>query len=83
MIAEELKKNQFPTYNDFRREYKRLKQMEYRTRKRGCPPRSWRHTEDVMNELVKLEGHCKFCGMLLESEYHKKHPLVGCLKYNK
>ena len=59
------------------RSYNRRKQWEYRTKRRGSSPRNYVKWEDV----VKAEGHCGCCGMLLDSEYHKAHPLVGCLRW--
>lgn len=61
------------------REYNRLKQREYRTKKRGKAPRKWIAQEKI-EDILKSVGHCSYCGMLLKSEYHKLHPLVGCLK---
>ena len=45
--------------------------------KRGKPPREYNKIEDIMREA----GHCGFCGCLLASEWHDKHPLVGCERY--
>ena len=63
-----------------RREYNRIKQRFYRDVKRGAPPH---HKPTFMKytraeEIFRAAGHCSYCGMLLDAEYHKKHPLVGC-----
>lgn len=58
--------------------YQRDWHRAYR-RKKGLKREPYKTTEAIMKEA----GHCGYCGMLLESEYHKKHPLVGCLKANK
>lgn len=60
------------------RKYNREKQWEYRCKKRGGLPRSYIN-EKRAEEIFKSVGHCAHCGMKLESEYHQKHPLVGCL----
>jgi hypothetical protein len=59
------------------RVYNREKQRIYREIKRGCPARPYVKIEEIM----KAAGHCGFCGMLLTSEYHQKHPLIGCQKF--
>jgi len=73
-----------------RNAYNRRKQKEYRDLKRGAPPHhkptfvKYTITARVLNihvpteEILRQAGHCSYCGMLLESEYHQKHPLVGC-----
>lgn len=73
-----------------RKEYNKKKQKEYRDKQRGEPPHhrptfvKYTITEAVLNihipteEILKEAGHCSYCGMLLTSEYHQKHPLVGC-----
>ena len=59
------------------RVYNREKQRVYREIKRGCPARQYVKIEEIM----KAAGHCGFCGMLLDAEYHNKHPLKGCERY--
>ena len=61
------------------REYNRVKQHEYRDNARGHPARPYVKMTQV-EEILKAAGHCSFCAMLLSSEYHKQHPLAGCLK---
>ena len=58
------------------RVYNREKQRLYRERKRGHVARPYNKVKDILEQA----GHCPFCAMLLDSEYHKAHPLVGCLK---
>lgn len=64
------------------RAYNRTKQKEYRDKKRGKPAHHsvYYVGYQKVDVILKSPGHCTFCGMLLESEYHKKHPLVGCQK---
>ena len=66
-------------------EYNRRKQREYRNAKRGKDPREYikRIPEPYRrwDDVFMSEGHCGCCGMLLSSEYHQGHPLVGCLKW--
>jgi hypothetical protein len=62
--------------------YHAKKQKAYRDIKRGKPPH---HLPTFVKytraeEVFIASGHCSYCGMLLSSEYHKKHPLVGCQK---
>lgn len=63
--------------------YNRKKQIEYRTKKRGRPPH---HSTTFVKytrieEILTSEGHCGFCQMLLSSDYHNNHPLVGCRRH--
>ena len=76
-----------------RNAYNRRKQKEYRDLKRGAPPHhkptfiKYTITARVLNihvpteQILKQAGHCGYCGMLLDHEYHDKHPLVGCERY--
>ncbi len=64
------------------RAYNREKQQEYRDKKRGKPARIYINVSRT-EIILKSEGHCSFCGMLLASDYHKLHPLVGCIKFSK
>ena len=59
------------------RVYNRNKQKYYRNLRRGKPARPYNKSDDIM----KSEGHCGCCGMLVSSDYHQRHPLVGCLKW--
>lgn len=52
---------------------------KYRDEQRGKPPRPY-ITLTKVEEILKAAGHCSFCGMLLDSEFHRLHPLVGCIK---
>jgi len=48
--------------------YNRTKQKEYRTIQRGKPPRPYE------KKVFEVKPHCPKCTMILESEYHQKHP---------
>lgn len=66
-----------------RRVYNARKQREYR-RRRGLKREPYKPlTISATEEILKSAGHCGYCGMLLESDYHKTHPLVGCLEARK
>ena len=59
------------------RVYNRRKQREYRAKWRKEHPLT--KAQLKQEEIFKAVGHCTFCGMLLDSEYHNLHPLRGCL----
>lgn len=65
-----------------RRIYNAMKQREYR-RIRGLKhSEEWILKRNIKTEdILKSNGHCGFCGMLLNSDYHKGHPLQGCMRY--
>ena len=67
-----------------RRIYNREKQRMYRDIQRGRPARPYKKSPTygmTIEEIMKAAGHCGFCGCLLTSEWHDKHPLVGCMRY--
>ena len=55
-----------------RRAYNARKQREYRLKRR----KPFTKAEAIFHAA----GHCAYCGMMLDAEYHKLHPLVGCQK---
>ena len=75
--------------------YNKNKQKEYRDKARNekaargeitrpyiKSPTYWDKFTPV-EEIFRRTGHCTYCGMLLSSEYHKQHPLIGCQKAQK
>lgn len=72
--------------SDKRKVYNREKQRFYRTMRRGKPARPYVKTDlyvpprTTTEEILRAAGHCPYCGILLSSEWHDKHPLVGCMK---
>jgi hypothetical protein len=62
------------------RVYNRDKQRIYRRKKNPAvqPIELLAYTR--IERVFHKAGHCPFCQMLLDSEYHKLHPLQGCLK---
>lgn len=58
--------------------YNALKQKIYRDK---APNSHHGQVGRPKKEVFSTPDHCKFCSMLLTSDYHNKHPLVGCEKY--
>jgi hypothetical protein len=70
-----------------RKKYNAEKQRLYRKLTRGKEARKYEKSEHYQDGRMTIEqimtaaGHCGFCGCLLSSEWHDKHPLVGCERY--